>query len=142
MRGWSRLFRSPRFSTPARGAGGSGEASAFELVEFSESAVGVEDGRRERLGETTSGLGVDVGACEAEASEDGEAPLAGDDLATSAAEGCVGPGAGVLVEVEEGGENVEDVTPIGGVVGLKDEESTRDESAVEDEEESWGDESA
>ena len=80
------------------------------------------------------------GAGGALASEDREAALAGNDLTTGSAGGSVGPGTGMLVESEECGDDLEDVTPIGGVVGLEDENSRGLEAAIDEREEEGSDE--
>ena len=59
------------------------------------------------------------------ASEDRQTSLPGQDLAPGAPFGCVGPGLGMLAELEKRGEHAGHVGPVVRIVGLDDEQAAR-----------------
>jgi hypothetical protein len=85
------------------------------------------------------GSGVEVCACGAFATEDGESLLSGDDFTAGDAFWSMGPRIAVFGPVEEAGKDPEHVFPVAGVVSLEHEASAGLEGAVREEEEFRGD---
>lgn len=116
------------------------ELFLFEFVEGVEGAVGVEGGERELFGEAGGFVEIEVGFGGASTSKDGEAGAEGDDFAACATFGGVGPSGGSFLEVEEDGEDLLHVFPIGGMIGLEIELPPLFEGAADKHEERGGDE--
>jgi|GEM_PF-4040089 len=95
----------------------------FPPVELAPGAAGAEAGLGERSGQLESRLAVEIVAARAEAAEDSQPALAGDDLAPGAALRSVGPGALLLLKDEKVRDHPDHVTPVIGVVGLDHEET-------------------
>ena len=66
----------------------------------------------------------------ADASKDGEAALAGQDLAPGAPFRCIGPGLGMLGEVKERREHAGHVGPVVRIIGLYDQYTASDKCLV------------
>src|SRR5271157_3549329 len=95
----------------------------FPPVELAPGAAAAEAGLGERSGQLERCLAVEIVAARAEAAEDSQPALAGDDLAPGAALWSVGPGALLLLKDEKVRDNPDHVPPVIGIVGLDHEET-------------------
>src|SRR4051812_47017991 len=71
------------------------------VVQFTELAIGIENGRRQGLGKGQRLGRAQVQAGRSGAAKDRQAAFEGNDLAARPAPGSIGPAANALVEVEE-----------------------------------------
>ena len=114
------------------GAARGGAQCLLLLVQLPQPAVGVEDRRRQGLGQRAPRLRRSGPSGAVPWPRKTGRPLPqGDDLAPGAALRGVRPAADPLVEVEEHRHHLADVVPVAGVVGLDDEQPARDQAAVD-----------
>src|SRR5262245_49449490 len=117
-------------------------SGALELVHSSQPAVGIEDRRRQGLGEFDRLRLAEPCLRRSGPAEDFQTLPSGDDLPPCAAVRGVGPRALLLRKVEEDRDDLANVAPVTRIIGLDHEQPAGDQRAMHQRQEPRGDQPA